>query len=1072
MLHLTWALISEMLTLNSQGNFNKGSIIQSEVKFTEKTRLSRITESLEVTSAHALYCAGGSDDTKWSGLISDLANNDYSNLNFKTDDADETWLPVTYVPLGCVINNNIGEAYRSKSGTSNSQLRRFIGQYWTVETQPQVGITRSIPHEPVLTLATHVHVVVFGQNYMRDGSYIHARINQLEPAGKTITNKNIKVASNLVEEIRSTTSMRSPNVISSNPRRVQEPGSVGDGLQHAWVSPPQALRRYQTEGGTELNSGTRVSHSPGISAENDSQSHPGSVRRILTEVEGFTRATTDSTNVQHQPVTQIITKGDAEENITVYGRFAATVFKKMNKGTPENRALMAQYRNPWNKSGIGQGTEHTRRSLNETTDGTRQYFFENLGQRPQNVTWGNNIKRSVAGDGWASNNQLAQVRAESARAVNIGMSYQTREAFYIPRVITEVQPATTREDWGVKVITLVISGAHGVVHSGNHVRARPMDNNDVLRGFSGVGMSFFGPVAEIEKLTEWFEQEVDTDPLVECHTEDWPGSTPTPILEYGDNNFNQHATEEVLFIGYGLHTCTRFRHTYLTRNIRDDCFAKGSYAENVQEACLTVLDTLRKVLTNAEIPISLLELMRVGPKFMIIDMATSALCEDSRGQATRSAKLDAWIRAACNTSSEWMGSDFTVKQGVYPDKETPLEGYEQSNTAQYNMELSALFEFRTTRKDDTGLAVGRSGELIATMFATEIAQGLASKMYELMNNFGRKKQYHGPAHQKSKSTRSNKMQTVIRGTIKAAAQQLTDEEHISVSDTDLIKQREEFKEAVIQHRLEDHLKYEDIQAYAYDATIHMLKNHGSQDIQLGGLHFMCIAHVLSPRQWLEAEALTAGVHEAILHTRRRVAMIRVSPLITGDDNTLLLADGESIDVELAKGFIMYLRSWDMIVNNTQRDTHTKSTLQQIIDTGITGEKCTETYRPAPHIKRWNCKVQGSLGTVVQLASELFLDADEHGVGTNDAQQQTNGTVSSILANDIGAGTVTECDKACTSVGAPHGQGSRRGSTTRAVIARQFRNRTNKQVRQFTIRVRSSEVKKRVGKTGQNNKSTR
>ena len=181
----------------------------------------------------------------------------------------------------------------------------------------------------------------------------------------------------------------------------------------------------------------------------------------------------------------------------------------------------------------------------------------------------------------------------------------------------------------------------------------------------------------MEKLIKWFEREADAQlnsPQVECHTEDWPGSTPTPILEEYDNrNFSRHATEEVLLIGYGLHTCTRFRHAYLTYNIRDDRFAKGSYADNVQEACLTVLDTLRKVLTNAEIPISLLELMRVGPKFMIIDMVTSALCEDLQGQFTRSAKLDAWIRAACNTSPEWMESDFTVKQEVYPDKETPLE---------------------------------------------------------------------------------------------------------------------------------------------------------------------------------------------------------------------------------------------------------------------------------------------------------------------------------------------------------------------------------------------------------------
>ena len=33
-LHLTWALISEMITLNSQGKFNEGNIVQSGVKFT------------------------------------------------------------------------------------------------------------------------------------------------------------------------------------------------------------------------------------------------------------------------------------------------------------------------------------------------------------------------------------------------------------------------------------------------------------------------------------------------------------------------------------------------------------------------------------------------------------------------------------------------------------------------------------------------------------------------------------------------------------------------------------------------------------------------------------------------------------------------------------------------------------------------------------------------------------------------------------------------------------------------------------------------------------------------------
>ena len=194
-------------------------------------------------------------------------------------------------------------------------VKRFIGQYWTVETHPWVDMTRSIPHEPVPTLTAHVYTVVFGQNYMRDGSYMHARINQLEQVDK-ITSRNINVASNLMIEIRSTTSMRSPSVIRSpsavkspsvirspsvvrSPSAIkshpQEPGSMDDGLQQALDSPPQELRNYWAERETELNSGTRISHSPGIRAENDIQSHPGSVRRILTKVEGFTHAITDCT---------------------------------------------------------------------------------------------------------------------------------------------------------------------------------------------------------------------------------------------------------------------------------------------------------------------------------------------------------------------------------------------------------------------------------------------------------------------------------------------------------------------------------------------------------------------------------------------------------------------------------------------------------------------------------------------------------------------------------------------------------------------------------------------------------
>ena len=67
---------------------------------------------------------------------------------------------------------------------------------------------------------------------------------------------------------------------------------------------------------------------------------------------------------------------------------------------------------------------------------------------------------------------------------------------------------------------------------------------------------------------------------------------------------------------------------------------------------------------------------------------------------------------------------------VHPDKETQVEGCKPTDTSQHNMELSALFEFRTIFKYRIGLTVWKSGELIAVMFATEPAQQLAGKMCE------------------------------------------------------------------------------------------------------------------------------------------------------------------------------------------------------------------------------------------------------------------------------------------------------------------------------------------------------
>ena len=218
-----------------------------------------------------------------------------------------------------------------------------------------------------------------------------------------------------------------------------------------------------------------------------------------------------------------------------------------------------------------------------------------------------------------------------------------------------------------------------------------------------------------------------------------------------------------------------------------------------------------------------------------------------------------------------------------------------------------------------------------------------------------------------------------------------------MNDTELSKQRRDFEEAISQGEMEE-LTYDDIKKYACEATISLLENYESQEVQLGGLHFMCIAHVLSPRQWPEAEALSAGVHQAIMRTRQRVAMTHVSPIVTGDNNTLRLTNRDLINVKLVKGFIMYLRSWGTTTNDAKRDAQTEETIQQIINTGVTGEARTSSQQPAPHLRSWGQKVQCSLIAVTQLTRELTLDPEV--------------SVSERLMTIIGAGTVTECSNAC------------------------------------------------------------
>ena len=139
-------------------------------------------------------------------------------------------------------------------------------------------------------------------------------------------------------------------------------------------------------------------------------------------------------------------------------------------------------------------------------------------------------------------------------------------------------------------------------------------------------------------------------------------------------------------------------------------------------------------------------------------------------------------------------------------------------------------------------------------------------------------------------------------------------------------------------------------------------------------------------------------------------------------------------VSVIRGVLTYLRSWDTIVDNAIRDAQTKEALQQIVDTGVTGEACTAAHRSAPHDRCWGYKVQMSLTAVTPLATELRKLDTQNGDsvvpykqdGTTDNMWQQIGdnyrpsrqeldNVSDMLAQNIGEGTVTEHTRACGAV---------------------------------------------------------
>jgi hypothetical protein len=71
---------------------------------------------------------------------------------------------------------------------------------------------------------------------------------------------------------------------------------------------------------------------------------------------------------------------------------------------------------------------------------------------------------------------------------------------------------------------------------------------------------------------------------VECQTEDWPGSTPNPILDSTDEHVSTHATEEVLVIGSGASVGTQFRQVYFTHGLfRMGLFRMGLFRMGLRQ---------------------------------------------------------------------------------------------------------------------------------------------------------------------------------------------------------------------------------------------------------------------------------------------------------------------------------------------------------------------------------------------------------------------------------------------------------------------------------------------------------
>ena len=148
----------------------------------------------------------------------------------------------------------------------------------------------------------------------------------------------------------------------------------------------------------------------------------------------------------------------------------------------------------------------------------------------------------------------------------------------------------------------------------------------------------------------------------------------------------------------------------------------------------------------------------------------------------------------------------------------------------------------------------------------------------------------------------------------------------------------------------------DISERAYEATLELLDR---TDGVLGGLHYLCLSHILGRNEPDEipgydgleymtyaSQQMAKGVYNAIKDTRFQASTL-CRPLQRNQDGQLQrLNDLDSMPVCRLRGFLRFLYSWKEEAVNSERTSDTLRHVQTIIDTGITTE-ATQTDCRAP-----------------------------------------------------------------------------------------------------------------------------